>query len=192
VLFNASLFQNLHYGNLAASKEAVVEAARLAQLERAIERMPRGLDTLVGERGLKLSGGERQRVSIARSLLKNAPILLCDEATSALDGRTEADIMSSLKLLARSKTTVLVAHRLASVKDADVICVMHEGRVVEAGTHSDLLALPLGKYRAMWALQDRHDHAATPAANAVAAAATTTATAAAAAAATTTTTTAGK
>lgn len=149
VLFHDTIFHNIQYGNLEASEEEVYEAARLAQVHDAIMRMPRGYDTIVGERGLKLSGGEKQRVAIARAILKDAPILLCDEATSALDTTTESEIMASLHRLAENRTTILIAHRLSTVQDADQILVMGGGSVVESGTHDELLAMN-GRYAAMW------------------------------------------
>ena len=119
--------------------------------------MPLGYDTIVGERGLKLSGGEKQRVAIARALLKDAPVLLCDEATSALDSATEAEILAELNALAAGRTTLVVAHRLSTVCDADLIVVLDQGRVVEQGTHDELLRLGggTGRYATMWELQLR-------------------------------------
>ena len=153
VLFNDTLLQNLAYGNLAAPRERIDEVVRSAQLSALVDRLPKRLDTLVGERGLKLSGGERQRVAIARAMLKDAPILLCDEATSSLDTRTEADVMTALNTLARGRTTVLVAHRLQSVLAADRIFVLDKGRVAESGTHEGLLATPDSLYSRMWRSQ---------------------------------------
>jgi ABC-type multidrug transport system fused ATPase/permease subunit len=115
--------------------------------------MPKGFGTVVGERGLMLSGGEKQRVAIARAMLKNAPILLCDEPTSALDSRTEAGVMTRLKALGQNRTTLIIAHRLSTVQDADEIVVLDKGRVVEQGPHAVLLAKPGSRYAAMWQTQ---------------------------------------
>jgi len=152
VLFNDTLRHNIAYGDLGASDAAVARAADMAQLTQAVGRMPQGFDTPVGERGLKLSGGEKQRVACARVMLKNAPILLADEATSALDTATEAGIMGGLKKLSQDRTSLLIAHRLSTVKDADLIYVLDEGRVVEAGQHETLLQQG-GLYADMWNLQ---------------------------------------
>jgi ATP-binding cassette, subfamily B, heavy metal transporter len=122
-------------------------------MDRAISGMPLGMETVVGERGLKLSGGEKQRVAIARTILKGAPILLCDEATSALDATTEKEIMRSLESLAESRTAVVIAHRLSTVMHADRIIVLDQGRVIEEGTHGELVALPGGMYADLWAQQ---------------------------------------
>jgi ABC-type multidrug transport system fused ATPase/permease subunit len=111
---------------------------------------PKGYDTVVGERGLKLSGGEKQRVAIARAMLKNAPVLLCDEATSALDSATEAGVMAALRSLSRHRTSLIIAHRLSTVQGADRIVLMDKGRVVEEGTHGQLLLRPGGLYARMW------------------------------------------
>lgn len=152
VLFHDTIFHNIHYGNLQATEEEVYAAAKLARIHDAVERMPKGYNTVVGERGLKLSGGEKQRVAIARAILKDAPILLCDEATSALDTTTEQEIMASLREIGRDRTTILIAHRLSTVQDSDEILVMDAGRVVERGTHDDLLRAQ-GRYAEMWATQ---------------------------------------
>jgi ATP-binding cassette subfamily B protein len=130
----------------------VVEAARAARIHDFIASTPRGYETMVGERGLKLSGGEKQRVAIARTLLKNPPILIFDEATSALDSANERAIQGELKTAASGKTTLVIAHRLSTVVDAHEILVMELGRVIERGTHQQLLAQG-GRYADMWALQ---------------------------------------
>jgi len=152
VLFHDTIFHNIQYGNLDATEEEVYEAAKLAKIHDSIMSMPNGYQTRVGERGLKLSGGEKQRVSIARAILKDAPILLCDEATSALDSPTEVEIMASLKALAKNRTTILIAHRLTTIQDADRIVVMDGGKIVEMGKHDALLNLQ-GKYHDMWTQQ---------------------------------------
>ncbi|EQC31237.1 ATP-binding cassette, subfamily B (MDR/TAP), member 7 [Saprolegnia diclina VS20] len=154
VLFNESIYYNIHYGNLKATKEQVIQAAKVAQIHDAIERFPEGYETKVGERGLKLSGGEKQRVAIARAMLKDAPILLFDEATSALDSETEFEIVREFKAIGLNKTTVIIAHRLSTIQDSDEILVMDAGRVVERGTHVELLAKE-GKYSEMWHRQQQ-------------------------------------
>jgi ATP-binding cassette subfamily B protein len=130
----------------------VVEAARAARIHDFISATPAGYGTMVGERGLKLSGGEKQRVAIARTLLKNPPILIFDEATSALDSANERAIQSELQTASSNKTTLVIAHRLSTVVDAHEILVMDSGRIIERGTHADLLAQN-GRYAQMWALQ---------------------------------------
>ncbi|HRH82175.1 MAG TPA: ABC transporter ATP-binding protein/permease [Thiobacillaceae bacterium] len=160
VLFNDSLYHNLAYGDPDASREAVLEAARAAHLDRFIETLPDGYDTVVGERGLKLSGGEKQRVAIARAILKNPPILVFDEATSSLDSGTEQAIQAELRRISEDRTTLVIAHRLSTVVDADEILVMDAGRIVERGRHDALLALD-GRYAAMWRLQLREEKTTT-------------------------------
>ncbi|WP_430010033.1 ABCB family ABC transporter ATP-binding protein/permease, partial [Methylophaga lonarensis] len=152
VLFNDTLFHNIQYGNPQASEQQVYAAARQAQLHRFIEQLPQGYQTLVGERGLKLSGGEKQRVAIARALLKNPSILVFDEATSALDSHAEQAIVHELQQLSSNKTTLVIAHRLSTITDADQILVMDQGRIIEAGSHEQLLASQ-GRYFEMWTLQ---------------------------------------
>src|SRR5690606_6466388 len=139
VLFNDTIRYNIAYGRPEASEAEVREAARLARIDEFIAALPDGYDTMVGERGLKLSGGEKQRVAIARTILKNPTILLFDEATSALDSRTEQEIQANLRELSRGRTTLVIAHRLSTVVDADEIVVLDQGRVVERGSHADLL-----------------------------------------------------
>ena len=152
VLFNDTIGYNIAYGRDDATQDDVVAAASDAAILPFIERLPRGFDTEVGERGLKLSGGEKQRVAIARTLLKNPPILLLDEATSALDTRTEQDILGTLKRVSEHRTTLSIAHRLSTIADSDLIYVMHEGRLAEHGTHAQLLRLD-GLYAEMWSRQ---------------------------------------
>ena len=152
VLFNDTVGYNIAYGRPGASQAEVEHAARLAQVHDFVMRLPEGYDTRVGERGLKLSGGEKQRVAIARTILKNPRILILDEATSALDTRTEREIETALRTVSAHRTTLVIAHRLSTVTDADEILVLNEGRVAERGTHGSLLAAG-GLYARMWALQ---------------------------------------
>lgn len=156
VLFNDTLFYNIQYGRPTATEEEVYAAARAAQLDGFIRRLPAGYQTQVGERGLKLSGGEKQRVAIARALLKNPPILIFDEATSALDSKTEKAIQEQLDLAAQGRTSLIIAHRLSTVMKADRILVLDQGKVVEQGSHRDLLDAG-GMYAQMWALQMQED-----------------------------------
>jgi len=152
VLFNDTVEYNIAYGRPGATRAEVEEAARAARIHGFIESTPRGYQTMVGERGLKLSGGEKQRVAIARTLLKNPPILIFDEATSALDSANERAIQAELKSAAQNKTTLVIAHRLSTVVDAHEILVMEAGRIIERGTHQQLLVQG-GRYADMWALQ---------------------------------------
>jgi ATP-binding cassette subfamily B protein len=152
VLFNDTVEYNIAYGRPGATRAEVEEAARAARIHAFIESTPKGYQTMVGERGLKLSGGEKQRVAIARTLLKNPPILIFDEATSALDSANERAIQAELRSVAQHKTTLVIAHRLSTVVDAHEILVMDAGRVIERGTHQQLLAQG-GRYADMWALQ---------------------------------------
>ncbi|HNZ91695.1 MAG TPA: ATP-binding cassette domain-containing protein, partial [Acidovorax sp.] len=152
VLFNDTVAYNIAYGRPGATQAEVEDAARAARIHDFIASTPKGYATMVGERGLKLSGGEKQRVAIARTLLKNPPVLIFDEATSALDSANERAIQAELQSAARNRTTLLIAHRLSTVVDAHQILVMDAGQIVERGTHSELLALG-GRYASMWALQ---------------------------------------
>ncbi len=152
VLFNDTIEYNILYGRPDAGHEAAVEAAKAAHIHDFINRLPLGYKTMVGERGLKLSGGEKQRVAIARTLLKNPPIMIFDEATSALDSGNERAIQAELRSAAANKTTLVIAHRLSTVVDAHEILVLDQGRIVERGAHSQLLALG-GAYARMWSLQ---------------------------------------
>jgi ATP-binding cassette subfamily B protein len=152
VLFNDDIRYNIHYGRPGASEAEVVEAARAAHIHDFIESLPAKYATRVGERGLKLSGGEKQRVAIARALLKNPRILIFDEATSALDSKSEKAIQAELERISVGRTTLVIAHRLSTVMDADTILVLNHGRIVERGTHQELLAAG-GEYARMWALQ---------------------------------------
>lgn len=152
VLFNDTVRYNIAYGNTTATPAQVEEAARAARIHDFIVSTPKGYDTMVGERGLKLSGGEKQRVAIARTLLKNPPIVIFDEATSALDSANERAIQAELQTAAQNKTTLVIAHRLSTVVEAHEILVLEDGRIVERGSHADLLAME-GRYAGMWALQ---------------------------------------
>jgi len=152
VLFNDSIGYNIAYGRPGASREEIEGAARAAHIHDFIVAQPMGYDTVVGERGLKLSGGEKQRVAIARTLLKNPPILIFDEATSALDSANERAIQAELKSAAQGKTALVIAHRLSTIVDAHQIVVLQHGRVAERGTHAELLTLG-GVYARMWQLQ---------------------------------------
>lgn len=149
VLFNDTIGYNIKYGNLHATDEEMKEAARLAKISKFIESLPDKYDTIVGERGLRLSGGEKQRVSIARAILKDPKILMYDEATSALDTKTEKQIKSSLDEVSKGKTTIIVAHRLSTIVNADEIMVLKEGKIFERGSHAELLKLK-GEYYSMW------------------------------------------
>jgi ATP-binding cassette subfamily B protein len=154
VLFNDTIYYNLAYGRPGASREDIERAAELAHIRGFIEGLPSGWDTLVGERGLKLSGGEKQRVAIARTILKRPRILVFDEATSSLDSHTEQAIQQTLLEVAEDHTTLVIAHRLSTVVDANRILVMEAGRIIEQGEHRRLLA-DGGVYAAMWELQQR-------------------------------------
>ncbi|MFQ5993737.1 MAG: ABCB family ABC transporter ATP-binding protein/permease [Acidiferrobacterales bacterium] len=156
VLFNDTIYYNIAYGHPGASHDEIILAAKHAQIHAFIESLPKGYNSIVGERGLKLSGGEKQRVAIARTILKNPKILVFDEATSALDSATEQAIQAQLREVAANHTTLVIAHRLSTVMDADQILVMAEGCIVERGTHSELLARD-GLYSHMWALQQREE-----------------------------------
>jgi ABC-type transport system involved in Fe-S cluster assembly fused permease/ATPase subunit len=149
VLFNDTVKYNIAYGRIGANEADIKEAARLAQIDKFIVELPMGYDAMVGERGLKLSGGEKQRVAIARTILKNPPILLLDEATSALDTGTEREIQGALNEVSRNRTSLVIAHRLSTVIDADEILVLDHGQIIERGRHSELLAQN-GHYAAMW------------------------------------------
>ncbi|WP_182085840.1 ABC transporter ATP-binding protein/permease [Aureimonas sp. ME7] len=158
VLFNDTIAYNIRYGRTEAADDQVRQAAALAQVDRFIESLPDGYDTMVGERGLKLSGGEKQRVAIARTILKSPPILVLDEATSALDTHTEQEIQSALQLVSHQRTTLTIAHRLSTIVDADEIIVLRAGVIVERGSHRALLAEG-GLYAEMWTMQREENEA---------------------------------
>ncbi|NIB43967.1 ABC transporter ATP-binding protein/permease [Pseudomaricurvus alkylphenolicus] len=154
VLFNTSIFENVRYGRVDASDEEVWEAIRLAHLADFIRQLPKGEETVVGERGLKLSGGEKQRVAIARTILKRPPIIVFDEATSSLDSHSEQSILKAIEEISREQTSLVIAHRLSTIVDADNIVVLDQGRVVEQGNHEALLARG-GHYAHLWELQQQ-------------------------------------
>ncbi len=157
VLFNDTIYYNLSYGRPDAERAEIEQAAEMAHIREFIESLPQGYDTVVGERGLKLSGGEKQRIAIARAILKRPCILLFDEATSSLDSKTEQAIQETLKEVAARHTTLVIAHRLSTVVDADRILVMERGRIVEQGGHTELLT-QRGRYYEMWQLQQQDRH----------------------------------
>ncbi|MCK8783395.1 ABC transporter ATP-binding protein/permease [Roseomonas sp. NAR14] len=167
VLFNDTIRYNIAYGRPGATQAEIEQAARLAQVHDFVLRLPQGYDTMVGERGLKLSGGEKQRVAIARTILKDPRILILDEATSALDTRTEQEIQSALRTVSRDRTTLVIAHRLSTVVEADEIIVLQEGKVAERGNHASLMRAD-GLYAAMWRRQSEAVAAAEAAAAAAA------------------------
>ena len=152
ILFNDSFRGNITFGVESATQEQIEQAARIANAHEFIMQTEHGYDTNIGDRGGRLSGGQRQRVSIARAILKNPPILILDEATSALDTESERLVQDALERLMKSRTTVAIAHRLSTIKNADEICVMHEGEIVERGTHEELIALG-GYYKKLHEMQ---------------------------------------
>jgi ATP-binding cassette subfamily B protein len=152
VLFNSTIGENIQYGNISASETQLQNAVTRAHLNQFIEQLPDGLDTLVGERGLKLSGGEKQRVAIARMILKSPSILLFDEATSSLDSQSEKHILDAINEVSEQHTSIMIAHRLSTIVNADTIYVLDKGKVVESGTHSELLQLK-GHYANLWEIQ---------------------------------------
>ncbi len=156
VLFNSSIFENIRYGRVDATDEDVWQAIELAYLGHFIEQLPEKEKTLVGERGLKLSGGEKQRVAIARAILKQPPIMIFDEATSSLDSQSEQSILQAISAISRSQTTLVIAHRLSTIVDADKIIVLDKGRIVEQGTHSQLIEKE-GRYTNLWKLQQKEN-----------------------------------
>jgi ATP-binding cassette subfamily B protein len=156
VLFNDTILYNIAYGRAGASRDEIEDAARAAKIHDFIIGLPQGYDTTVGERGLKLSGGEKQRVGIARTLLKNPPILILDEATSALDTQTERSIQESLRDMGQGRSVIMIAHRLSTIADADQIIVLEKGQIIEQGRHEELLSRG-GRYAQMWESQSAEE-----------------------------------
>jgi len=156
ILFNDTARNNIAYGNQKCSGQEIIEAAKAANAHDFIQRLPQGYDTIIGEQGVKLSGGERQRISIARALLKNAPILILDEATSSLDSDSETEVQKALEELMEGRTVFVIAHRLSTIRNAHRIVVLSEGQIVEQGTHEELLTLN-GEYRRLYDLQFKDD-----------------------------------
>ena len=151
-LFNASIYENIRFGLPTASKDEIFRAAKLAECDEFIEQLPERFETKIGEGGVKLSGGQKQRLSLARAILKNPKVLVLDEATSAVDNETEAAIQRSLKQVAKGRTVIMIAHRLSTIVNADSIHVLDEGRIVQSGTHSDLVSQE-GIYQNLWSVQ---------------------------------------
>ncbi len=149
LLFHRSIYENIAYGRPEAQEKEVIEAAHAAYIEEFVDKLPDGYHTLVGERGIKLSGGQRQRIAIARAILKDSPILVLDEATSALDSRSESFIQKALWNLMESKTAIVIAHRLSTIQKMDRIVVMSNGRIIEQGTHQQLIKRN-GEYADLW------------------------------------------
>jgi ATP-binding cassette, subfamily B, bacterial len=152
-LFHGTVAQNISYGSFEASTAQITNAAQIAEADEFIKLLPQGYDTVVGERGQKLSGGQRQRIAIARAVLRNPPILILDEATSAVDNETEAAIQKSLEKITINRTTIAIAHRLSTVRNAHCIYVIDRGEIVETGTHEELLQHPHGIYAGLWRVQ---------------------------------------
>ena len=153
-LFGDTIAENIAYGRENATKEEIEEAARLAAADDFIRQLPNGYETKVGERGVKLSGGQKQRIAIARVFLKNPPVVIFDEATSALDTQTEKKVQKTLDELAKNRTTIIIAHRLSTVRNADVIYVLDHGRLLERGSHDELMTRH-GKYFALYEAQKK-------------------------------------
>jgi ATP-binding cassette subfamily B protein len=151
-VFQGTVSEKISYGQIDATENEIIHAANLAEAHDFIQKLPQGYDTIVGERGQKLSGGQRQRLAIARTLLKDPPILILDEATSAVDNETEAAIARSLDVITQNRTTIAIAHRLSTIRHCDHIYVMDQGQIVEQGKHEDLLELN-GIYTALWQVQ---------------------------------------
>jgi subfamily B ATP-binding cassette protein MsbA len=160
-LFSGTVRENIAYANPDATTEAIAAAARAAHAAEFVERLPRGYETLVGERGVKLSGGQRQRIAIARAILKDPTVLLLDEATSSLDNESEQLIEDAMERLLEGRTTLIIAHRLSTVRRADRLIVLDRGRIVEEGSHAELLARR-GLYARLYSRQFREDEAELP------------------------------
>jgi ATP-binding cassette subfamily B protein len=156
LLFHAPVWQNIAYGRPEANRNEIIRAAQLANAEEFIEKMPEGYDTIVGERGVTLSGGQRQRIAIARAIIRNAPLLILDEPTSGLDAVSEELVFDALSRLMKGKTSIVIAHRLATIRQADVIFVVKESAIVEQGTHQELLEAG-GLYSELFQLQVRQE-----------------------------------
>jgi subfamily B ATP-binding cassette protein MsbA len=161
ILFNDTIRNNIAYGNLKSADSEIIEVAKAANAHDFIQRLPKGYDTIIGEQGVKLSGGERQRISIARALLKNAPILILDEATSSLDSDSETEVQKALEELMKGRTVFVIAHRLSTIRNAHRIIVLSEGQIVEQGTHDELIAFN-GEYRRLYGLQFKDDGIGVP------------------------------
>ncbi len=157
ILFNDTIRNNIAYGDIRKSEEDIIRAARAANAHDFIMKLPKGYETAIGEQGVKLSGGERQRISIARALLKDAPILILDEATSALDTEAEVEVQEALNELMKGRTTLVIAHRLSTIRNADRIIVLADGRIVEEGTHEALLAKE-GEYYKLYNMQFKDEN----------------------------------
>jgi subfamily B ATP-binding cassette protein MsbA len=160
-LFHATIWENIAYGKPNATREQIVEAAKLANADEFIQKAPKGYDTLVGERGLTLSGGQRQRLGIARALIRNAPMLILDEPTSGLDAESEKLVLEALERLMKGRTTIVIAHRLVTIRDADLILVLKDGVIAESGTHDQLLAKG-GLYAQLHEIQYQEPGASAP------------------------------
>lgn len=157
LLFRRTIIENIRYAKPSASKQAVIAAAKKARAHAFISRLPKGYDTIIGERGMKLSGGERQRIALARTFLQDAPVVILDEPTSSLDSISEMEIQKALKELFMNRTVIVIAHRLATIKEMDRICVVERGAIVEEGTHEVLTTLSRGRYRSLWQIQTDHE-----------------------------------
>ena len=152
ILFDNTVFENIKFSNTKASKKDVMNAIKLAQLDKTVKNFPYKEKTIVGERGVKLSGGEKQRVSISRAILANKRVIILDEATSSLDSKTEHEIQDALKHLLKGRTSIIIAHRLSTIMNADKIVVLDKGKIVQIGKHNDLIRKK-GAYRELWNLQ---------------------------------------